>query len=337
MIKMLMFDFRNSEKQFFETNDTSDFDITLKKESLNENTKLTTDEKNNTVILSVFTSSQITDKVLNQFRNLQIITTRSTGYNHIDILACQKKNIAVINVSDYGKTSVAQYTIGMIITMVRNAIQSSNDVKRHKIDYKKYEGHDITNLSLGVIGTGSIGSSVCEIAHKLGMNIYAHDLKINKDINSFVQYVSFDDILYKSDIITLHLPFQKEFYHMLSSEEFKKMKNNSYLINTARGELIDTKALYQAIKSKKIKGAVLDVLECENLLISDENINLKLKNSSCKCLEVAIITQKLMEFDNVIITPHIAYNTQESIYTILNTMFHDIKNYFKGMHTNRIV
>ena len=125
MIKMLMFDFRNSEKDFFKTNNQSDFDITFKRENLNENTKLTAKEKNETVILSVFTTSKITEKVINQFNNLQIIATRSTGYNHIDIETCRKKNIAVININDYGRTSVAQYTIGIILAMIRNVIQSN--------------------------------------------------------------------------------------------------------------------------------------------------------------------------------------------------------------------
>lgn len=337
MIKMLMFDFRSSEKNFFTTNNESDFDITFRNENLNENTKLSTKERNETVILSVFTTSKITEKVLNQFNNLQIIATRSTGYNHIDIEACRKKNIAVINVSDYGRTSVAQYTIGITLAMIRNVIQSSNDVKNRHIDYEKYEGHDISNLILGVIGTGSIGSAVCEIAHTLGMKIYAHDLKINKNINSFVEYVSLNDILKNSDIITLHIPYQKEFHHLISTQEFSMMKESSYIINTARGELVDTKALYTAIKSGKIKGAALDVLECEELLISNEDIDTELHNTSCECLKNALISQKLMEFDNVIITPHIAYNTKESIDKILKTMFFDIKNYFKGMHTNRIV
>ena len=152
-----------------------------------------------------------------------------------------------------------------------------------------------------------------------------------------MKYVSLNDVLKNSNIITLHIPYQKEFHHLLSTKEFNMMQESSYIINTARGELIDTKALYDAIKSGKIKGAALDVLECEELLISNKDLNTELKNTSYKCLENALISQKLMEFDNVIITPHIAYNTKESIDKILKTMFFAIKNYFKGMHTNRIV
>lgn len=337
MIKMLMFDYRDSEKEYFEHNDTSDFDITFHRESLNENTQLTEDEKNNTVILSVFINSKITENVLNQFKNLQIITTRSTGYNHIDTKACIERNISVINVSDYGRTSVAQFTIGMIIALVRNFIPAANDVKNRHTIHEKYEGRDISRLNLGVIGTGSIGSAVCELADVFGMKIYAHDLKVNKNISEFVEYVSFNELLRISDIITLHVPYISEFHHMISKKEFEMMKKDSYIINTARGELVDTAALYEAIRDGKIKGAALDVIECEELNTNIVDFDNTLKTASCECLESTIVTQKLMSFDNVIMTPHIAYHTRESVNSILNTMFYDIKNYFKGSHTNQVV
>jgi len=337
MIKMLMFDFRGSEKDYFANNDDlSDFDITFRQESLNEHTELTEKEKDETVILSVFITSNITEEILNRFKNLQIITTRSTGYNHIDIDACRRRNIAVLNVNDYGRTSVAQYTIGIIIAMLRNFVLSANDVKSRKLSYEKYEGRDISKLSLGVIGTGSIGSAVCEIADTFGMKVYAYDAAINKNISELVEYVSFQELLKKSDIISLHVPYMKEFHHLISKNELEIMKDGSYIINTARGELIDTIALYNAIKSGKLKGAALDVIECESLTTSSEDFNIKLKEASYECLESAIVTQKLMGFDNVIITPHIAYNTKEAINKILTATFYNIKNYFKGIHTNQV-
>jgi D-lactate dehydrogenase len=129
----------------------------------------------------------------------------------------------------------------------------------------------------------------------------------------------------------------KEVHHMFSTKEFEKMKNNSYLINTSRGELIDTKALYEAVKSKKLKGVALDVTECEQLNSNIGDFDKALKTSDCSCFESGIITQKLMSYDNVIITPHIAYHTRESVNTILDTMFNNIKSHFKGEHTNQVV
>ena len=337
MIKMLMFDYRESEKKYFERNKIEDFDITFYNESLNETTLLTEEEKNDTAILSVFINSRITEKVINQFKNLRIIATRSTGYNHIDINACLERNIAVLNVADYGRTSVAQFTIGMIIAMVRKFIPAANDVKNRHTVHEKYEGRDISKMSLGVIGTGSIGSAVCELADVFGMKIYAHDIKINNNIKEIVEYVSFNELLHNSDIVTLHVPYLKEFHHMISKKEFEMMKQDSYIINTARGELLDTSALYEAIKNGKLKGAALDVIECEELNSNIVDFDKTLKTASCECLENTIITQKLMSYDNVIITPHIAYNTEDSIDLILDTMFYNIKNYYQGLHTNQIV
>lgn len=338
MVKMLMFDFRNTEKEYFkDNNELSDFDITFRKESLNRHTCLSDTEKSDTVILSVFISSKITEDVLNQFKNLQIIATRSSGYNHIDIEACRRKNIAVINVESYGRTSVAQYTIGIILAMLRNVILSSNDIKNRRISYERYEGRDISKLSLGVIGTGAVGSAVCEIAYTLGMKIYAYDITVNKDINGLAEYIPFIELIKQSDIISLHVPYIKEFYHLISEKEFKEMKDGSYIINTARGELIDTYALYNALKSGKIKGAALDVIEGESLISSADDFDAALKSASCECMENAIIVQKLIGYDNVIITPHIAYNTTEAVRMILDMTFINIKNYFKGLHTSRIV
>lgn len=334
MLKMLMFDFRESEKKYFENNKISDLDITFYKNKLDDTTELTKEEEDNTVIISVFITSRITKDVLDKFKNLQVISTRSTGYNHIDLEECKRRNIAVINVNDYGKKSVAQYTIGIIISMVRNIITSAKDVRKRKINYEKYEGHDISEMTLGIIGTGAVGSAVANIANNLGMKILAYDLCVNKTICEFVKYVSLNEILSESDIITLHLPYTKELYHMFSKSEFELMKNDAYIINTARGELIDTAELYNAVLFGKIKGAVLDSVECENLNFSNMEITDELKKTDKECLKNYIILDKLMSLDNIIVTPHIAYNTTESINKILDKTFKDIKRHFQGYHVS---
>lgn len=336
-MKMLMFDFRDSEKEYFKKNAIHDLEIEFIEDSLNENTILTDEQKENTVIVSVFINSNLSEKILSQFKNLQIVITRSTGYNHIDIEHCRNNNITVINIPDYGKTSVAQYTIGMIITLVRNVFLASNDIKNKEIEYRNYEGRDLSNLSLGVIGTGSIGSAVCELANMFNMKIYAHDIRINDKIKDFVEYVCLDELISKSDIITLHIPYIKEFYHMLSEKEFKKMKDGVYIINTSRGELIDIEAMYENVKDGKIKGVALDVIECEYLNYEKKQFKKALDSSSEKCLKNTLIIDKLINFDNVIITPHIAYNTQESIMNILDTMFKSIKHHYNGDFTSRVV
>ncbi len=336
-MKMLLFDYRDSEKKFFETNTCTGFDITFFKHNLNENTELSDEELNETEIISVFVSSQVTEKVINKFKNLRIIATRSTGYNHIDIDTCRDRNIAVVNVDGYGKYSVTQYTICAMIALIRNMLPAIKDFQLEKIMFDKYTGYDLTEMSLGVIGTGSIGASVCKVANLFNMHILAYDCKKNPEITDFVEYVSLEELYKHSNIITLHIPFIPDVYHMISHKEFEMMQNGVYLVNTSRGELIDNAALYEAIQSKKVAGAALDVLECENLNMYPDDFLTNIKDATCNCLSSAIINQKLIAEPNVLVTPHIAYNTFHAINTILETTFSNIRACISGKCTNRIV
>ena len=153
MIKMLFFDYREQEEKFFDSFNDSDFNITFYKNNLTEKTELTEEEYNETEVISVFVCSQVTEKLINKFKNLRIIATRSTGYNHIDIQACLERNISVVNVEAYAKSSVTQYTLGVILGLVRNIAPAMKDFQLDNIDYNKYTGYDLSELTLGIIGT----------------------------------------------------------------------------------------------------------------------------------------------------------------------------------------
>ena len=333
-MKMLFFDFRESEQKFFDTHELKDFEIEFINEPLNENTYLTEKQLNDTDAVSVFITSTLNENVLKKFKNLRIISTRSTGYNHIDVKYCRKKRISVFNVSGYGQTSVAQYTMMLMIALVRNLKPAYLDIKRNGPDYPNYEGRDINNLSLGIIGYGSIGQAVAKLANAFGMTVYVNCLE--KTTDTTIQYLTLDELIRTSDIITLHLPYNSELYHMIGRDEISKMKDGVYIINTARGELIDSVALYEAIMTGKVKGAALDVFECESLAVKPDGITSNIEGYDKNCVANALIAQKLIDRDNVILTPHIAYNTQESIYRILEITFNNLRDYCKGLHTNQI-
>lgn len=335
-MKMLMFDFRESEKKFFDKNEFKDFDITFFSCPLNEDTELSEEEYRDTDIISVFINSNITPKVIEKFKNLRVIATRSTGYNHINIRYCAQNNIRVFNVEDYGQTSVAQYTLMLILALVRHLLPAYLDVRQGNTNHASYEGENLEKLTLGIIGCGAIGSSVAKIANYFGMKILVYSYMKQKEIAEFADYVSLTELLEQSDIVTLHLPYQKDNYHMISETEFSKMKNGSYIINTSRGELVDILALYKALESGKIKGAALDVLECEYLFTNQDNVIEDLKELNSKCITSALITQKLLAMNNVIITPHIGYNTTSSVEKLLKTTFNNIRDFYKGMHTNQV-
>lgn len=333
MVKMLLFDLKTSELEFLKNIDTSDFELTLYKESLTPETKLTVKECDETAILSVFSTSKVTYEVLEKFKNLRVITTRSINYNHIDIEECRRRNIAVINSENFGKNAVSQYVIGLVFNLTRNINISSIDIKNERYDFEKYEGEDIDKLSIGVVGTGSIGSAVCELANKIGMKVYANDIVMNKTISEYTQYVSLNDLLRKSDIVTLHIPYIKEFYHLISEKELVLMKDNGYLINTSNPNLVSPIALYKALSQRKLKGCALDIIPFDTIDIFDKNYNVL----DCEEMKQMIVWHKLLRMENVIITPKIAYNTRETLNKILNTNFHNIKDFYIGRKTNRVV
>lgn len=335
-MKMLMFDFRDSEKEFFDNNKLVDFDLSFIGEPLNADYKLTEEQKLETDIISVFRSSNLTDKVLKQFKNLRIIATRSYGYGHIDLDYCIEHNIAVLNVEQYGEEAVAQYAIALIIVLVRNMLPAILDMKNHKINYKHYEGKKLNNLTLGIIGCGQIGSAVAKIANYFGMKVLIHSYMQNPELDSFCDFVSLDELLSESDVISLHLLYTGDNYHLIGKEEFEKMKDGVVFVNTARGELLDIKALYDNLVKGKVKAAALDVLECEFLSTHPGELSNVIKDSESHCVETALVTQKLFNMDNVIITPHIAYNTHESVNYLLTKTFNNIRDYIKGANTNRV-
>ena len=321
---MLMFDIRETEKEFFENNDLVDFDLSFIEEPLNADFELTDKQKNETDIISVFRSSNLTDKVLEQFKNLRIISTRSYGYSHIDLDYCIEHNIAVLNVEQYGEEAVAQYAIALIIVLVRNMLPAILDMKDHKINYKHYEGKKLNSLTLGIIGCGQIGTAVAKIANFLGMRILIHSYMQNPELDSFCDFVSLDELLQESDVISLHLLYTGDNYHLIGAEEFAKMKDGVCFVNTARGELLDIKALYDNLVTGKVKAAALDVLECEFLSTHPGELTNVINDSTSHCVEMALVTQKLFNMDNVIITPHIAYNTHESVNFLLTKMYKKI-------------
>lgn len=339
--RMLVFDFKQSEKDYFEANSFSDYEISFFEGSLNEKTlkNVSLEDLENSEVLSIFINSRINEEVLEAFKNLKIIATRSTGCNHINLEECLEHDIAVTNVTNYGAKTVVQFTVGLIIALVRKIIPALADMKKLQNNPENYIGRDLNALTIGVIGTGIIGSNVCKAANFVGMKILAYDIKPKKDLEEKygVKYVDLSTLLENSDVITLHIPYNDDNYHMISAREFDKMKDSAYLINTSRGELINTYALYKALINKKIQGCALDVGECEDFSFDMENFLQKIPETTPNCLGRAIAIQKMIELPNVIITPHIAYSTTESIQDILETTMANINAFFNSEKRNRVV
>ena len=222
----------------------------------------------------------------------------------------------------------------MILALVRNILPAYLDVQKNLVNHPDYEGRNLCSMSLGLIGCGAIGEAVAKLALSFGMKVFVYSYAKCKEVDGQVEYVSLDTLLSKSDIISLHIPCNQENKYFLGTEEFRKMKDGVYIINTARGELIDSFVLYENLLSGKVKGAALDVLECEQGALGggiDE-----IKSCDSRCVASALIVQKLLALNNVIITPHIAYNTKEAVDTLLQETFNNIRDYIKGEHHKRL-
>ncbi len=288
-------------------------------------------------IISVFIYSKINKEILNKFKKLKAIITRSTGFDHIDIPECKKKKIKVYNVPHYGENTVAEHTFALLLDLSRKIHESYNRTIRGNFSLEGLRGFDLKNKTLGVIGLGSIGIHVARIAKGFEMNILACDVKKDKKIEKKfdLRYVSLNDLLKNSDIISLHCPYNKYTHHLLNSKNIKLIKKGAYLINTARGGLIETRALVKALLNKQLGGAGLDVLEEESLI--KEEAQLLSKNFSKENLKNLLQNHLLLIFDNVIITPHNAFNSEEALKRILDTSLNNIESVSKNKSSQNIV
>ncbi len=332
-----MFEFRESEKEFFKKNELTNFDITFVEESLNEHTveSLDPDLCDKVQIISIFINSEITPHVLARFKNLRVLTTRSTGTDHINLRACQKRNIAVINVERYGSTSVAQYTIGLIIGLVRKIPVAASYIHQEEKTCREFVGRDLSKMTIGIVGTGATGAAVAKVCDALNMKVFGFDPIRKNELK--IEYTTFDNLITNSDIVSLHVPYTGDNLHMFSKREFDLMKPGSYLINTSRGELVNTGDLYKALETGHIKGAALDVLPCESYSFECNKLLQNLKEPSFTCIKEVETIRKLAKVENVIITPHIAYETQDSINYILDKTFISLTYFINSNNPNRVV
>ena len=288
-------------------------------------------------IFSVFIHSKMTPEVLKKFPELKLITTRSTGFNHIDLDYCKKHGIVVENVPKYGEATVAEFALGLCLNLTRKIGVAFSDLKRGICNIDRYMGKDLFESTLGVIGTGAIGRHAVQIAKGLGMEVIAYDLFPNKElIANGLEYVSLDELYARSDFITLHCPLTPENHHMINAKSFAKMKDGVIIINTARGELIDNEALYKALKSGKVGGAGLDALEQESAIMSNDIYISHVKTIPQEEVITSFINMKLLQLPNVIITPHIGFNSIDAIRRILAQTVKNIEEFKKGNIINEV-
>ncbi len=284
--------------------------------------------------VSVFIYSKVDEQTIQEIPGLKLIVTRSTGFDHIDIEKCKKREVTVCNVPSYGENTVAEHTFALILALSRNICKAC--IRRFEQDFsiEGLEGFDLKGKTIGVIGTGQIGLHVIRIAKGFGMNVAAYDVRQNKLLSEVLgfEYVTLENLLARSDVITLHVPYIKATHHLLNKDTFKLVKKGAILINTARGSIVDTEALIDALDKKILSGAGLDVFEGEEVIKEEKQLLYEPKN--LEVLASLVKDHILLSKDNVVFTPHIAFYSKEALERILETTVENIAAFVSGNPQN---
>jgi D-specific alpha-keto acid dehydrogenase len=238
---------------------------------------------------------------------VEYISTRSVGLNHIDVQCAQSMGISVETVA-YSPDSVADYTLMLMLMVVRNAKSTISRAQVHDYRLNDVRGKELRDMTIGVIGTGRIGAAVIDRLRGFGCRVLAYD----RCPNTAAQYVPLDDLLQQSDVVTLHTPLSENTHHLLNRRRIEQMRYGAFIINTGRGSLLDTQALLLALESGQLGGAALDVLEGEEGVFYSDYRE--------RAIEIPLLP-RLQLLPNVLITPHTAYYTEHALRDIVeNTL-----------------
>ncbi len=326
-MKIVVFETEEWEKETFQQLE-EEVDLLMLEEKLTEENA---SEYHDADIISTFIYSTLSAAVLNQFDDLRLIATRSTGFDHIALDCCEDQNITVCNVPEYGDNTVAEHVFGLLLAISHNLVEAVDRTRRGDFSLRGLRGFDLRGKTLGVIGTGSIGQHVIKIAHGFGMRVVAYDVVENDHLAEELdfQYLSMENLLAESEVITLHVPSNAQTHHLISDREFNLMKEGAVIINTARGGVLDIEALSRALADGTVVAAGLDVLP-EEPTIREESELLHSFYREQHNLRTLLAGHVLLRLRRVIITPHSAFYTREAIQRIIDTTVKNIRAFLQG-------
>jgi D-lactate dehydrogenase len=331
MTKIAFFEVSASERAFLKKSALKNYTLKLFEDKIQD---VEPKDYKDADVLSVFIYSQVDAQILGHMRSLKLIATRSTGYDHIDFNIARTKKIAVVNVPSYGENTVAEHAFALILALSRKVHQAYFRTIRGDFSFQGLQGFDLRGKTLGVIGTGHIGLHVIRIAKGFSMDVVAFDPKRNEFMSETLgyRYVSLEALLRTADIVTLHAPYNQQTHHMINKDNIQLIKRGALFINTARGGLVDTEALTLALDKGILSGAGLDTLEGEDLIKEERQI--LSKEFAVKNLKTLVQNHILLNRENVVITPHIAFNSKEAFLRILETTVTNIQAFVAGRPEN---
>ncbi len=261
----------------------------------------------------IIVNSPLSAEMIESAPDLKMISVAFTGVDHVDYDACREREILVCNAQGYCTDAVAEHVFGLILSVLRNIVPCHSRTREGKTK-DGLVGNELEGKTIGIIGTGAIGTRVGEIANAFSCPLLGCDPLPNrkaKDIG--IKYVELDKLLAESDIVTLHTPLTPETEHLINREKIARMKHGAVLINAARGPVVDSDALAQALNSGKVAGAGIDVFEVEPPVNTDH---------------------PLLNAKNVVLTPHVAFATEESIFRRAEITFNNIHAWMEGRPEN---
>ena len=288
-------------------------------------------------IITTFIYSELGRDVIDQFPDLRLIATRSTGFEHIDAICCAERGIAICNVPVYGSSTVAEHVFALLLSISHRMPEAIARAQRGHFSPFGLQGFDLAGKTFGVVGTGSIGRHVIQIAKGFEMNVIAFDVRPDEALAEKLGFrnVSFDELLAASDIVSLHVPSMPQTHHLLREETIAKMKTGAVIINVSRGDLIETSALIHALTTGKITAAGLDVLPDEPMIREEAQLINSIFGNENE-LRTLVANHILLRLRNVVITPHSAFNTKEAVDRIVGTTVDNIAAYINGSPQNVI-
>lgn len=285
--------------------------------------------------VSTFIYSDLGADVLDAFDRLGLVATRSTGVDHIDIDWCRAHDVTVSNVPTYGTHTVAEHVFALLLALSHRIVDAAERTRLGDFSQTGLQGFDLRGRTMGVIGTGEIGQHTIRIARGFGMEVVAFDVQPQEGLADELgmRFLAMDELLAIADVVSLHVPGGEKTHHMIGEEQFQAMKPGTVLINTSRGGVVDTQALLAALSDGTVAAAGLDVVEEEPVLREEAEL-LHAVITRDRDLETLLSAHVLLRLQNVLITPHSAFNTREAVQRILDTTFENIDAFAAGEPRN---
>lgn len=322
MMKILFYDTKSYDRESFDAivKDFPEISIEYTKSDLDPRTAALAEGFD---AVCAFVSSDIgtqTMEILHD-KKIRLLLMRCAGFNNVDLDTARKYGIRIMRVPGYSPEAVAEHAMALALASNRRLYKAYNKVRENDFSLSGLMGFNFYQKTAGIIGTGKIGAAMCRICHGFGMKVIAYDVYQNDSLKDFVEYVSLDQLLSDSDVISLHCPLMDSTYHLVNIDTIKKMKDGVILVNTSRGALVKTDDLIEGIRMHKFAGVGLDVYEEETNNVFEDRSDEILEHST---------TARLLSFPNVMITSHQGFFTREALSAIASTTLQNAADYAAG-------